>query len=97
MSAKVDIGFTYLGRIEYEGLNVGDSPSDAFIDRMANRLEDDEEELLIPAKRDPEIVKVGFFQRRDIVCASEQCYFATLDRFINERGQKVKKGKAKKS
>ena len=51
MAAKVDVGFTYLSRVENERLNFGDYPSDALIPCLADALEANDEELLILAKR----------------------------------------------
>lgn len=90
LAEKVDVGFTYLSRVENERLNFGDYPSDALIHRLADALEADEEELLILAKRVPEPVKKRFFQRPDVFCAIAKCDDATLDKFMKELAQKVK-------
>jgi len=93
LAAKVDVGFTYLSRVENERLNFGDYPSDALIHRLAGALEADEEELLILAKRVPEPVKKRFFQRPDVFRAIANCDDATLDKLMAEIGQKPKWGK----
>lgn len=97
LAAKVDVGFTYLSRVENERLNFGDYPSDALIHRLAYALDADEEELLILAKRVPEPVRKRFFQRPDVFCAIAKCDDATLDRFMKELGQKVMAGKSRKT
>lgn len=38
LAAKVDVGFTYLSRVENERLNFGDYPSDALIHRLADAI-----------------------------------------------------------
>ena len=96
LAAKVDVGFTYLSRVENERLNYGDYPSDAMIHRLADALEADEEELLILAKRVPEPVKKRFFQRPDVFRAIARCDDATLDKSMAEIWKKPKSGKAKK-
>jgi len=63
LASKVDVGFTYLSRVENERLNFGDYPSDALIHRLADALDADEEESLILATRVPEPVKRRFLQR----------------------------------
>jgi transcriptional regulator with XRE-family HTH domain len=88
LAAKVDVGFTYLSRVENERLNFGDYPSDALIHRLADALEADEEELLILAKRVPEPVKKRFLQRPDAFRAFAGCDDETLDKLMTEIGKK---------
>ena len=97
LAAKVDVGFTYLSRVENERLNFGDYPSEALIHRLADALEADEEELLILAKKVPEPVKKRFLQRPDAFRAFASCDDATLDKLMAEIGQTPKPRKEKKS
>jgi transcriptional regulator with XRE-family HTH domain len=97
LAAKVDVGFTYLSRVENERLNFGDYPSDALIHRLADALEADEEELLILAKRVPEQVKKRFLQRPDAFRAFAGCDDETLDKLMTEIGKTPKPRKAKKN
>jgi transcriptional regulator with XRE-family HTH domain len=94
LAANVDVGFTYLSRVENERLNFGDYPSDALIHRLAEDLEADEEELLILAKRIPEPMKKRFLQRPDAFCAFATCDDATLDKLMVEIGQTPRKRNA---
>jgi len=96
LAAKVDVGFTYLSRVENERLNFGDYPSDALIHRLADALEADEEELLILAKKVPEPVKKRFLQRPDAFRAFASCDDATLDKLMAEIGKQPKPRKAAK-
>ena len=96
LAEKVDVGFTYLSRVENERLNFGDYPSDALIHRLADALEANEDELLILAKRIPEPVKKRFLQRPDAFCAFATCDDATLDKLMAEIGQTPRPRKAKK-
>lgn len=96
LAAKVDVGFTYLSRVENERLNFGDYPSDALIHRLADALEADEEELLILAKRVPEPVKKRFLQRPDAFRAFVGCDDETLDKLMTEIGKTPKPRKAKR-
>ena len=93
LAAKVDVGFTYLSRVENERLNFGDYPSDALIHRLADALDADEEELLILAKRVPEPVRKRFLQRPDAFRAFAKCDDATLDKLMKMLGQKPQMGK----
>lgn len=96
LAEKVDVGFTYLSRVENERLNFGDYPSDALIHRLADALEANEDELLILAKRIPEPVKKRFLQRPDAFCAFATCDDATLDKLMVEIGQTPRKRKRTK-
>lgn len=80
LAAKVDVGFTYLSRVENERLNFGDYPSDALIHRLADALEADEEELLILAKRVPERILRRILQRPEVFGALAKCDDKTLDK-----------------
>jgi transcriptional regulator with XRE-family HTH domain len=96
LAAKVDVGFTYLSRVENERLNFGDYPSDSLIHRLADALEASEDELLILAKRIPESVKKRFLQRPDAFCTFAACDDATLDRLMLEVGQIPRPCKSKR-
>lgn len=87
LAVKVDVGFTYLSRVENERLNFGDYPSDTLIHKLADALDADEGELLLLAKRIPEPVKKRVLQRPDAFLAFATCDDATLDRLMFEIGQ----------
>lgn len=97
LAEKVDVGFTYLSRVENERLNFGDYPSDALIHRLADALEADEGELLLLAKRIPEPVKKRVLQRPDAFCAFAACDDATLDKLMSAIGQTPRARKTAKS
>ncbi len=96
LAEKVDVGSTYLSRVENERLNYGDYPSDALIHRLADALDADEEELLILAKRVPAPVKKRFLQRPDAFRAFAACDDATLDKLMVQIGQAPKPRKRAK-
>ncbi len=84
LAERVNVGFTYLSRIENERLNYGDYPSDALIHRLAEALDADVDELLILARRVPEQVRTRFFERPDAFREFAKCDDATLDRLVIE-------------
>src|ERR1035438_9726081 len=98
LAARVDVGFTYLSRVENERLNFGDYPSNALIHRLADALDADEEELLLLAKRIPEPVKKRVLQRPDAFRAFATCDDATLDKLMFQIGKapKPRRGSKKK-
>jgi transcriptional regulator with XRE-family HTH domain len=96
LAAKVDVGFTYLSRVENEKLNFGDYPSDALIHRLADALEADEEELLMLAQRVPDRIRKRVLQRPDVFGALADCDDKTLDKVMGAIGGKVQKKKTAK-
>ena len=93
LAEKVEVGFTYLSRVENERLNFGDYPSDALIHRLAAALEADEEELLILAERVPDRIRKRVIQRPDVFGALANCDDKTLDKVMGSIGGKVTKKK----
>lgn len=89
LAAKVDVGFTYLSRVENERLNFGDYPSEALIHRLADALEADEEELLILAKKVPDRIRKRVLQRPDVFGALAECDDKTLDKVLGTIGVKA--------
>ena len=53
LAARVDVGFTYLCKIETDKLDRGHTPSDALLHKLADELDGDEDELLILSDRVP--------------------------------------------
>ncbi len=96
LAAQVDVGFTYLSRIENERLNYGDYPSDALIHRLADVLETDEDELFFLAKRVPERIRMRVLQRPDVFGALAECDDKTLDKVMTQISRSPMPRKAKK-
>ncbi len=57
LAVRVDVGFTYLCKIENDKLDRGHTPSDALLHKLADELDGDENELLILAERIPEPIR----------------------------------------
>lgn len=90
LASQVDVGFTYLSRVETGTMTYGDYPSEALIHRLADVLEADEDELLLLAKKIPEPVRKRVLQRPDAFLAFAACDDETLDKLMTEIGQKPK-------
>ena len=90
LAEKVDVGFTYLSRVENERLNFGDYPSDALIHRIADALEADEEELIVLAQRVPDRIRRRVLQRPEVFGALADCDDAMLDKVMGAIGGKAK-------
>jgi transcriptional regulator with XRE-family HTH domain len=84
LSALVNVGFTYLSRVENGRLNSGDYPSDSLIHRLADALDADEEELQMLAERVPDRIRKRVLQRPDVFGALANCDDRTLDRLMGE-------------
>ena len=99
LASQVDVGFTYLSRVETGTMTYGDYPSEALIHRLADALEADEDDLLLLAKKIPERIRKRFFQRPDVFGALAECDDQTLDKLMTEIGQtpkgKRRQGKTK--
>lgn len=93
LAEKVDVGFTYLSRVENERLNFGDYPSDALIHRLAEALEAEEEELTVLAERVPDRIRKRVLQRPEVFGALADCDDKTLDKVLGAIGGKAKKKK----
>jgi HTH-type transcriptional regulator, competence development regulator len=63
LAAKVQVGFTYLSKVENERLDFADYPSDDLIGRLAKALDADEDELLLLAKKIPAQIKKRVLER----------------------------------
>lgn len=65
LAAKVNVGFTYLCKIETGKLDPGHAPSEALIHKVALELDADENELLTLAERIPPLVRQRFLERSE--------------------------------
>jgi transcriptional regulator with XRE-family HTH domain len=90
LAEKVEVGFTYLSRVETKRLNFGDYPSDALIHRLADALEADEEELLMLAKRVPDRIQKRVLQRPEVFSVLANCDDKTLDKVLGTIGGTAK-------
>jgi len=66
LAAKVDVGFTYISKIENHKLEQGHGPSEKLIHKLAAELDADEEELLLLAEKVPEPIRKRFSQRPEV-------------------------------
>lgn len=92
----VDVGFTYLSRVENGRLNSGDYPSDSLIHRLAGALDADEEELIVLAERVPERIRKRVLQRPEVFGALANCDDRTLDRLMGAICEKSSKERGTK-
>ena len=94
LAEQVDVGFTYLSRVENGRLNYGDYPSNALIHRLADALDADEEELVVLAERVPERIRDRVLQRPDVFGLFAEMSDDTLDEIVTRYRRKVRaKGK----
>lgn len=66
LAAETGINFTYISRIENGKLEFSEFPSEATIHKLADALNGDEEELLIMAKKIPDVIKERVFERPEV-------------------------------
>lgn len=82
LAAKVQVGFTYLSKVENERLDYGDYPSDDLIGRLAKALDGDEDELMLLAQKIPAQIKKRVLQRPDAFRKLARLNDKALDRLL---------------
>jgi len=92
LAAKVEVGFTYISKIENGKLDFGDCPSEALIRKLAQTLDAEENELLVLAKKIPEAVKKRFIQRPDVFGKLASLDDDALDRLMKHLARLERKG-----
>ena len=95
LAEQVDVGFTYLSRVENGRLNYGDYPSNALIHRLADALDAGEEELLVLAERVPDRIRQRVLERPDVFGKLADLDDKSLDRVIATLETKSRKSSRK--
>lgn len=63
LAGKVGVHFTYLSKVENSKLDFGDGPGERLVLRLAAALGEDQDELLLLAKRVPEPIRRRVLER----------------------------------
>ncbi|WP_044302659.1 helix-turn-helix domain-containing protein [Rhodopirellula sallentina] len=95
LAPEVNVGFTYLSKIENERLDFAQFPSEELICKLATALECDEDELLILAKKVPSKIKERVFERPEVFAALADCDDKTLDKMMSQIGGRPRRRKSK--
>lgn len=74
LADRLAVSLSYVNKVENERLTAGDYPSEAFVHKLADALESDEDELLVMTERVPLIVR-----QRALECPKEFAFLASLD------------------
>ncbi|EMI55095.1 helix-turn-helix domain-containing protein [Rhodopirellula sallentina] len=91
----VDVGFTYLSKVERGKLDFGDYPSTALIQRLAKELDADPDELMLLAKRIPESIATKIMEQPEVFRFLASCETAKLQKLAEDAGLR-KNSKKKK-
>lgn len=83
LADRVDVGFTYLCKIETGKLEEGHQPSDKLLHQLAEELDADENELLLLANRIPEPIRRRVMERPEAFSVLAQLGDKDLDRLVN--------------
>lgn len=83
LAAKVGVGFTYLSKIENNRLEVGHSPSERLIHKLAIELEGVEDELMLLADKVPELIRQRVIERPDVFRVFAQLEDGELEKLCN--------------
>jgi transcriptional regulator with XRE-family HTH domain len=73
LGPRVGVGFTYLSKVESGKLDFGDYPSSALIQRLAEALEADADELLLLAGRIPDSIADRIREQPEVFRVFAQC------------------------
>ena len=65
LAPKVEVGFTYLSKVENGRLDFGDYPGEVLIRKLAMALDTEADELLILAEKIPDRLKKRILERPD--------------------------------
>lgn len=82
LASRVDVGFTYLSKIENHKLEDGHSPSEKLLQSLAFELGGDEEELLLLAGKVPEQIRLRVIARPEVFRRLAELSDRKLDRII---------------
>lgn len=76
----IGVSLSYVNKVENQRLTAGDYPSEAFVHKLADALESDEDELLMLTERVPAVIR-----QRALRCPKEFLFLATLDDVLLEK------------
>lgn len=82
LADRVEVGFTYLSKIENGKLEDGHSPSDQLLVRMAEELAADATELLLLAEKIPDPIRRRFIERPEAFALLAKLEDNELDRLL---------------
>jgi transcriptional regulator with XRE-family HTH domain len=82
LASRVDVGFTYLSKIENHKLEDGHSPSEKLLHLLAVELGGDEEQLLLLAEKVPEPIRRRVIARPDAFRRLAELSDRKLDRVL---------------
>lgn len=82
LASRVDVGFTYLSKIENHKLEDGHSPSEKLLHLLSVELDGDEEELLLLAEKVPEPIRRRVIARPDAFRRLAELSDRKLDKII---------------
>ena len=87
LAARVDVGFTYLSKLENHKLGDGHGPSEELLHRLANVLNADEYELLSLAGKVPRVVHERALQHPEAFLRFASLADEDLDRLEKQAGK----------
>lgn len=84
LGLKVNVGFTYLSKIENGRLDFAEYPSDELIHKLAKALDTEADELLLMAKKIPQQIRKRVLERPDAFRILAEMDDKDIDRFMRE-------------
>lgn len=91
LADSLGVSLSYVNKVENGRLNAGDYPSEAFVHKLADALEADEDELLMLTDRVPESVRKRIRQRPEAFRKFAMLDDRTMDSVLKRAGEKPSK------
>lgn len=93
LASKVDVGFTYLSKIENHSLGKGHGPSEELLHRLATVLRTDESELMSLAGKVPRVVHERALARPEAFRVIAGLDDASLDALLKQIESSAKRSR----
>lgn len=84
LGALVDVEFSYISKIENGKLDFGNYPSERLIERLAEALEVETDELLLLAEKVPPRIRQRVMERPEAFSKIAELDDETLDKFVTQ-------------
>lgn len=88
LSERLDVSTSYVNKVERERLHFGDYPSAKFIQKLADELDADKDELLLLADKVPDALRQRIRERPEVFSAVAELDDAAMDRLLKQLDRK---------
>ncbi|MEX1028204.1 MAG: helix-turn-helix transcriptional regulator [Candidatus Paceibacterota bacterium] len=93
LASRVDVGYTYLSKVENDKLGKGHGPSETLLHRLAIQLDVDESELMALAGKVPRVVYERALARPEAFLAIAELDDVSLDALMRSMSRTTNKAR----